>query len=182
MSINRGEHTLLTGPNGSGKSTLLGLISGIYFASAGQVSSFSDKFGYIGAFPLIFEGSLYENITYGNTSKIDDTKIIEYLKHLETFKEESGYKLTRTVNNKSLSSGQMQKIAFVRALLSEMDVLLLDESTSNLDKDSKEKIFQLLSDKQITIINSTHIPESFQNVDSIYNIEIVDEKRVIKKV
>ena len=182
MSINRGQHTLLTGPNGSGKSTLLGLISGIYFASAGKVSSFSDKFGYIGASPLIFEGSLYENITYGNILKIDDTKIIEYLKHLETFKEESGYKLTRTISNKSLSSGQMQKIAFVRALLSEMDVLLLDESTSNLDKDSKEKIFQLLSDKQITIINSTHIPESFQKVDSIYNIEIVDEKRVIKKV
>lgn len=182
MTFNQNEHTLLTGPNGSGKSTLLGLISGTYFANDGQVNSFSDKFGYIGATPLIFEGSLYDNIGYGNLLNLDKNKIVEYLKYLETFKEESGYQLERIVDNKSLSSGQMQKIAFVRALLSEMDVLLLDESTSNLDKESKEKIFKLLSDKKITIINSTHIPESFQNVNRIYQIEIVNEKRIIKKV
>ena len=67
VSFNRNEHTIITGTNGSGKSTLLGLLSGVYFSSIGQVS-FSNKFGYIGATPLIFEASLLENLIYGNTS------------------------------------------------------------------------------------------------------------------
>ena len=56
----------------------------------------------------------------------------------------------------------MQKIAFVRALVSDAEVLPIDEATSNLDQISKEKVFKRLPLKnKITIINSTHIPESF---------------------
>ena len=50
----------------------------------------------------------------------------------------------------------MQKIAFIRALIADVDVLFLDESTSNLDSKSKDKIFQILKDQKVTIINSTH--------------------------
>jgi ABC-type bacteriocin/lantibiotic exporter with double-glycine peptidase domain len=60
------------------------------------------------------------------------------------------------VSSRSLSSGQMQKIAFIRALLSDIDILLLDESTSNLDIETKQLIFEILKKKKITIINSTH--------------------------
>jgi len=178
LKFKKNKHTIITGPNGSGKSTVLGLISGIYFSNEGKVFSFSNKFGYIGATPLIFDGTLYENLTYGNSGKINKVEVINYLKLLDTFKEESGYELERRVNNKELSSGQMQKISFVRALISDVDILLLDESTSNLDQESKNKIFDLLSSRDITIINSTHIPESFINVDHRYNIDIIDEKRV----
>ena len=97
---------------------------------------------------------MYENINYGNNSQLDETKVIECLKILETFKESENYNLNRKINNKSLSSGQMQKIAFV-SLLSDAEILLLDEATANLDEKSKNTIFTLLKENKFTIINST---------------------------
>ena len=88
LEIPKNTHTLIMGPNGSGKSTLLGLISGIYFPSVGDVSVFSEKFGFIGPNPLIFEDSLISNIQYGNDKNLDKEIIIKYLKDLDTFKEE----------------------------------------------------------------------------------------------
>ena len=143
FSIPKNTHTIIIGPNGSGKSTLLGLIAGVLYSELGTVKTFSDKYGYIGATPLIFDDTLYENINYGNNSQLEETKVIEYLKILETFKESENYNLNRKINNKSLSSGQMQKIAFVRALLSDAEILLLDEATANLDEKSKNTIFTL---------------------------------------
>tara|TARA_B100000131_G_C18086149_1_gene600235 strand:- start:117 stop:1730 length:1614 start_codon:yes stop_codon:yes gene_type:complete len=177
--LGKNTHTVITGPNGSGKSTLLGLLAGVLYANDGKVLSFSEKFGYIGATPLIFDSSLYENVMYGNENKVDEKEIVKYLKLLETFKEEKNYSLEKIINNKNLSSGQMQKIAFVRALIADTEILLLDEATANLDQKSKEIIFQLLSEKDITIINSTHDPKSFKNVDKHLTIEIINEKRKI---
>ena len=177
--INRNTHTVITGPNGSGKSTLLGLIAGVFYPNKGEVYSFSNKFGYIGATPLIFNSTLHDNIMYGNELEVKDEKIIEILKILQTFKEDQNYDLSNIISNKTLSSGQMQKIAFVRALVAKPDILLLDEATSNLDESSKEIIFDILEDQKITIINSTHDPDRFKKVNLNLNIDIKNEKRVI---
>lgn len=177
--LKKNSHTLLIGENGSGKSTLLGLLAGIFYSESGSVTSFSDKFGYIGATPLIFSDTLRENLIYGNNKKIEDKELIKFLKYLDTFKEEKKYNLNNNISNKSLSSGQMQKIAFVRALISNAEILLLDEATSNLDDVSKEKIFSLLKSENITIINSTHDPRSFKYVDSILKIKVENENRKI---
>ena len=67
-----------------------------------------------------------------------------YLKRFEVFKESSRYNLDDIIDNKSLSSGQMQKISFIRALIGDVDILLLDESTANLDQKSRELIFDIL--------------------------------------
>ena len=182
IQFNKNEHIIITGPNGSGKSTLLGLIAGIYYPSSGKVYTNTDKFGYIGPVPLIFTDTLRKNLMYGNEKNISDEKIIEKLKLFETFKEESNYNLDNIISNTSLSSGQMQKVAFVRALLSNAEILLLDESTSNLDDKSRNKIFKVLEEQKLTIINSTHDPEKFKNVSSHYKIEIVGEKRVLVDV
>ena len=179
ISIERNTHTILTGPNGSGKSTLLGLIAGVFYSQEGKVITYNKKFGYIGATPLIFSGTLRENLMYGNDASVQDDAILKYLKDFDTFKEENNYNLEKIIDNKSLSSGQMQKIAFIRALLGDIDVLLLDESTANLDDKSRDLIFNILSDRQITIINSTHDPENFKGVDNHLKIEIKDEKRVL---
>ncbi len=182
FSIKKDTHVVVTGPNGSGKSTLLGLLSGVLYAKNGTVKSFSDKFGYIGATPMIFEATLLENIMYGNDLSVSNEDIYDYLRTLDTFKEEESYSLDRTINNKSLSSGQMQKIAFIRAFLSDTEILLLDEATANLDDNSKDIIFKILKEKNITIINCTHDPESFENVDANLKISLDNEIRKVKLI
>jgi len=179
FKIERNTHTVITGPNGSGKSTLLGLLAGVFYPNHGEVYSFSNKFGYIGATPLIFNSTLRDNIMYGNDLEVKDDQIIEILKTLQTFKEEQNYDLNNLISNKTLSSGQMQKVAFVRALVSKPEILLLDEATANLDESSKETIFDILNDQNVTIINSTHDPDRFKKVDLNLKIDIKNEKRII---
>ena len=103
--------------------------------------------------------------------------VIKYLKDLETFKEESSYDLNKKITNRTLSSGQMQKIAFIRALLSDIEILLLDESTANLDDKSSKKIFKILNQSNFTIINCTHDKTKFPNADGLVQIEVNDEIR-----
>ena len=175
--IKRNEHTLITGANGTGKSTLLGLIAGVLIATEGKIHVTSSKFGYIGATPFIFNNSLRENLVYGNEDNINDEVLLKKLYEFDLFKEESSYDLDRLVSNKSLSSGQMQKIAFIRALIGGIDILLLDESTSNLDTKTKDFIFNILENEEITIINSTHDPAMFKNANNHIKVEIIDEER-----
>ena len=180
LKVKKNTHTIITGPNGSGKSTLLGLMSGIYYSNKGRVETFSDKYAYIGANPLIFNSSLYENIIYGNDNEVSEEKILEYLLLLETFKEKEKYNLKHKISNKTLSSGQMQKIAFIRALISNAEILILDEATANLDEKSKKIIFELLKKQNITIINSTHLINEFPEYDNHIEIKIVNEQRIIE--
>jgi len=180
LTIKKNTHTLITGKNGSGKSTLLGLMGGVYYPEKGKVISYTKNIGFVGASPLIFTANLRENILYGNKNKIEDKEIISKLKLLKTFDENSNYDLNKIIDNKSLSSGQTQKIAFVRALLMRIDLLLLDESTSNLDEYSKNIIFEILKENKITIINSTHDPEKFEEVDCRLNIQIIGNSRKIE--
>jgi len=175
--IPKNQHTLITGPNGSGKSTLLGLIAGVLLAEEGKINTSSPKFGYIGATPFIFNDTLRNNLIYGNDIQISDEILLKKLNEFDVFKEKSSYDLNRIITNKSLSSGQMQKIAFIRALLSGIDILLLDESTSNLDVKTKDFIFEILSTEKVTIINSTHDPNNFKDSTNHIKIELVDEER-----
>ena len=78
---------------------------------------------------MILDSTLRENLKYGNKENIDDSKLIQLVEDFKLFKE-SNVDLNLMVNNKSLSSGQMQKISFIRALISNSDILFLDESTS----------------------------------------------------
>ena len=93
--------------------------------------------------------------------------------------EESSYALENEISNRTLSSGQMQKIAFVRAILNEPDILLLDEATANLDEVSRAEIFKILRDQETTIINSTHDKESFTNIDHHLEVKMIGEVRKI---
>ena len=179
INIPDNTHTLLTGPNGSGKSTLLGLLSGVLYSNKGNVKIFKEKFGYIGATPLIFTGTIRENLIYGNTNQISDEKMYELMRNFDLFKEEKRYDLNEKIDNKSLSSGQMQKISFIRALLADSEILLLDESTANLDEKSKNLIFEILREQSITIINSTHDPDSFKDIDNHLRISIKDDSRLV---
>ncbi|MAV56712.1 MAG: hypothetical protein CMI79_04205 [Candidatus Pelagibacter sp.] len=176
--IKKNSHTVVTGPNGSGKSTLLGLSAGLLFPQKGTVCSFSNKYAYVGVTPLIIDGTLRENILYGNGKTIEDKILIEYLESFKVFNEDINDNLDQKISNKTLSSGQLQKVAFIRSLLSEAEILLLDESTSNLDEASRKLIFNLLNNSEYTIINCTHNHQDFEYDDHL-KIKIENEKRLI---
>tara|TARA_Y100000389_G_scaffold195175_1_gene226166 strand:+ start:693 stop:2318 length:1626 start_codon:yes stop_codon:yes gene_type:complete len=182
LQIEKNSHTVFTGVNGSGKSTLLGLLAGVYFPTSGKVLSTSSNSGFVGPNPLIFSGSLKENLIYGNKNNLNDREILDVANKFNLFGKDSNLDLDKKINNKNLSSGQMQKIAFIRVILSKVEILFLDESTSNLDEETKKYIFNLLKNRKLTVINSTHDIESFNTIDHHYKIELENEHRVIKKM
>ena len=69
-------------------------------------------------------------------------------------------------------------MSFMRSLLNDCDILLLDESTSNIDDQSKELIFNILKNKKITIINATHNHKEF-NYDVHLRLSLQDNQRII---
>jgi ATP-binding cassette subfamily B protein len=178
IDIHKHSHTVITGPNGSGKSTLLGMIAGLYLPETGKTKTYSKHIGYVGVTPLVFEGSLKENLLYGNYKVVDDLKIYDLLEEFQFFNDEK-FELTKLISNKTLSSGQLQKISFIRSLLNDSDILLLDESTSNLDEKSKKFIFNILNSKNITIINSTHNYQDF-SFDHHLKISVNDGVRRVE--
>ena len=80
--------------------------------------------------------------------KIDDSILHDAVVKFKLF-ENQDWSLDNNVSNTTLSSGQFQKIAFMRAFISNVEILFLDESTSNLDYESKDLVFELLKKKKI---------------------------------
>lgn len=178
LVIKRDKHTILTGPNGSGKSTLLALASGIVYPHTGKAEVFTKSFSYVSATPMILNSTLRDNLVYGVSEEATDDQLLELIVEFNLFREKVDKQtLDQLVSNKKLSTGQMQKISFIRAILSKADILLLDESTSNLDVPSKKLIFKNLSSRKLTIINATHNPEEFLHYDEHLKIVIENEKR-----
>ena len=178
LVIKRDKHTILTGPNGSGKSTLLALTSGIVYPHTGTVEVYTKSFSYVSATPMVLNSTLRDNLVYGISEKATDDQLLELITEFNLFGEKVDKQtLDQLVSNKKLSTGQMQKISFIRAILSKADILLLDESTSNLDVPSKKLIFNNLSSRKLTIINATHDPEEFLHYDEHLKIVIENEKR-----
>ena len=178
LKIKEGSHTIITGPNGSGKSTLLGIISGALKPINGNIKVYTKKMSYVGVKPLIVDGSIRENLLYGNSKNISDDEIIEKVELFKLFNEHKKIDLNQEINNQTLSSGQFQKIAYIRAILADAKLLILDESMSNLDEESKVLILNILNQLKVTIINSTH---NFSDIDYDQRIKIKvdDYKRVI---
>jgi len=141
------------------------------------VTSYSSKFSYVGATPLIISASLRDNLIYGNKSELDDTELVNMLHEFKVF-QNNEIGLNDKISNKNLSSGQMQKISFIRALLSNPEILVLDEATSNLDLESKEIINEYLNKLNLTIINSTHNNDELI-YDYHYKIEVNDDIRTV---
>lgn len=179
LQIQKNKHTVLTGPNGSGKSTIIGLASGNLFPTKGNIISKTNKIGYVGSTPLIIKSSLKENILYGNSRNITDDEILKILTNLELYSNSNELDLSQQISNKTLSTGQMQKISFARAVLGEKELLILDESTANLDTESKQKIYTLLSELEMTILNSTHLDLEEMPYDIHLNIETTGESKAI---
>lgn len=126
----------------------------------------------MGAVPLIIPGTLRDNLCYGSEKKYNDDKLIDIVN--EFMLTEEKVNLNDEINNKNLSSGQIQKISFMRAILSEPEILILDESTANLDDNSKTIVFKILEKLDLTILNVTHNPEDFK-YDKNINLDQIEK-------
>jgi ABC-type multidrug transport system fused ATPase/permease subunit len=157
--VGPGELLLLKGPSGSGKSTLLSLVLGLLQPTNGELlvsgqtpsrakAWLYQRVGYVGPEPYLIEGSVRDNVLYGHTGRTPaDSEIWETLKACGLSPGIFGPKgldlpLGETAQ---LSTGQKQRLSFVRALLRKPLLLILDEATSNLDGQSETLIVEALA-------------------------------------
>ena len=170
-SFNKHEKYAIVGESGSGKSTLLKLLTGRIENYEGAIKfngeelgglnkgSLYDKMLYIPQEPYIFTESLRFNITLGDDyadekikATLESVGLGEFLSSLE-----EGLDTELVEGGKNLSGGQKQRIALASGIIREKKVVLLDEITSNLDKDNAEKIEELLlTNPELTVILITH--------------------------
>ncbi len=167
LEINKGELLCLLGPSGSGKSTLLSLISGLESPDDGTISlnnhditSLPPEKRGIGFvfqdYSLFSSMNVEKNIEYGMKNKTKDEKR-NTTKKLLSISGLSGYEKRKV---ETLSGGEAQRVALIRAIASEPDILFLDEPLSNLDlplrKNLRSKIRELHDALGLTMLYVTH--------------------------
>lgn len=163
FEINKNEWVLLSGSSGSGKSTILDIISG-HQEFEGEIEidgqifksilSFNKrKIGYIPQKVHLIKNTLKENISLYNSSLY--SKITKIIKDTSLIELES--LLKDDFDADKISGGQRQRVGIARALLINPQILILDESTSALDKNLEENILNnLKKEKNITVIMTSH--------------------------
>ena len=166
FSIEKGEFVSIIGPSGCGKSTLLNIISGLLKPTGGRIiyndkdiKNRLDKMGYMFQKDYLFEWlSVKSNIMLG--LKIKKLATEENIKRAEILLE--NYKLGRFKNHKpgELSGGMRQRVALIRTLALNPDVLLLDEPFSALDYQTRLKVCddvkEIIKKENKTAIMVTH--------------------------
>jgi ABC-type bacteriocin/lantibiotic exporter with double-glycine peptidase domain len=185
IEINSGQVTAIMGPNGSGKSTLANLINGFYRPDSGMVyaddypfdvldiSNLRQSFGVVQQDPILFSGSIWENITYGRpTATQEDVNEVSLLSTVETFIKDfpNAYETRTGAKGIQLSGGQRQTIAIARALLRRPKLLILDEPTNHLDTDTTKQIMKNLMelDYKPAILLITHSKKVARMAHQIY--------------
>jgi putative ABC transport system ATP-binding protein len=173
LSVNEADMVILRGASGSGKSTILRLICRLQAPAGGVIrfrgkaietitpSTLRSSVCYVPQIPVMMEGTVRENLLLPFTfqanrakSRPSDTVLLEMLENFflnGVSPEQSAQKL---------SVGQKQRLALMRALLQTPDLLLLDEPTSSLDRESAAMVFSIIErlnrDERMTVLLVTH--------------------------
>lgn len=145
LKIDNMDITIITGHNGAGKSTLLKIISGIIKPTRGTIDTkinILPNSSFVFQNPIFFRRSVKENISYvlyAKNKPYSENLINEYLEH---------FRLSHLsdVLAQNLSLGEQQLISFIRAIITNPELIFLDEPTSNLDRNYKEIINNEISD------------------------------------
>lgn len=177
----------LVGESGSGKSTLMKMVMKWYMAKSGKIflndedildidsRKLQEKIAYIPQFPQIFSQTIRENLVLGN-EKISDEEILEIAEKCrlkdKILSTENG--LDTKINSERIifSSGEMQRLELMRALLKRADVYIFDEPTSNLDTLNESIILNLIKENckgMVFLISHRMSTVSFSDV--VYRVE-----------
>jgi tungstate transport system ATP-binding protein len=171
----------LVGPNGCGKSTLLQILALLLKPSAGEIYFEGERIPWkkrvlqrirrqvtlVHQSPYLFHRSVRYNLAYG--LKIRNIHGEEQHRRIHEVLDLVGLAGFGRRNARELSGGEQQRVAIARALLLQPKVLLMDEPTSNMDKNSIEAFDALiptLPRQDITIIQATHMPDQPQRLGS----------------
>ena len=194
INIHKGQTTAIVGSTGSGKSTLIKLILRLYDSTAGEIKfdgknirdleldSLRNKIGLVSQDIFLFEGTVFENIAYGNLDAKDEEvweaaklsesdKFINLLPNKEnTIVGERGQKL---------SGGQRQRISIARAILKNPEILILDEATSAVDNETEAAIQRSINTLKEgrTVIAIAHRLSTIRNAEIIY---VLEEGKVVE--
>ncbi|MEM4643526.1 MAG: phosphate ABC transporter ATP-binding protein, partial [Candidatus Bathyarchaeia archaeon] len=179
FSVQKGEFFVLLGPNGSGKTTLLKILDLLEEPTSGEVwlngepvdySSSKERvmlrrrIGMVFQQTVLFNMSVLDNVAYplkvrGERNFEQKVKSVLELVQLKGFERK---------NALTLSGGEAQRVAIAQALVTEPELLLLDEPTANLDPKNASIVEEVIShinrEKEITIIMTTHNVSQVENL------------------
>ena len=188
LEIEKGSTTAIVGSTGSGKSTLIKLLLRLYDVESGKIifddvniqdlniHSLRKNIGLVSQDIFLFEGTVFENIAYGNLDATESeiwnaarlSESDEFINLLPNKKDtivgERGQKL---------SGGQRQRISIARAILKNPEILILDEATSAVDNETEAAIQRSLDTLKEgrTVIAIAHRLSTIRNADVIYVLE-----------
>ena len=187
LDVAAGQTVALVGASGSGKSTIIQLMERFYDPDAGSVkldgrdlrdlnlSWLRSQIGLVGQEPVLFSGTIADNIANGKMGGASRAEVEEAAKmanaHDFIMGFEKGYDTDVGSSGGQLSGGQKQRVAIARAMIKNPAVLLLDEATSALDTES-ERVVQaalddLLAKQRRTTIVIAHRLSTIRNADKI---------------
>ena len=193
IKIKKGEKIGIIGKVGSGKSTLIKLLMNLYETNEGSILvdntelrqidpvDLRKAIGYVPQEPFLFMGSIKDNITIGDQFASDE-EILKAAKisgvHDFIGKHQAGYDLLVGERGEGLSGGEKQIVTLARALVSDPNILILDEPTNSMD-DLSENIFKrnlksIIENKTLILI--THKPSMLSLVDRLI---VINDGKII---
>src|SRR5262249_19906358 len=191
FAFERGKTYALVGPTGGGKTTTALLMARLYDPAGGRVRldgrgirSFSpaeraSRVGFILQEPFLFTGTIRDNIVYGNEAlaKLSDDELAARLgaRQLDVLVERLKDCLAPPVTSagEGLSLGQKQIVAFMRAVLREPELLILDEATANIDTVTEQLLEEILRGlpRSTTKVVIAHRLNTIENADEILFVD-----------
>lgn len=188
LELKPGQVTALVGSSGSGKTTIAHLITRFYEVGEGSITvdgydvrdvtldSLRAQIGIVTQDIVLFNGTIGENIRYGNQHATDEevvaaAKAAHAAEFIEGFKD--GYKTQIGERGVKLSGGQKQRLSIARALLKNPKMIILDEATASLDTESEQMIQTALAEllKGRTCLVIAHRLSTIQQADAIFVLE-----------
>ena len=188
LDVEQASRVAIIGPNGAGKSTILHLVLGFYRPCAGRlyadgvpyedldITHLRKSIGVVMQKPALFSGTILENITYGLPG-IEKRLVIHATKSAlaDEFIEQlpDGYDTQIGDEGVRLSGGESQRIAIARALLRRPKLLILDEPTNYLDKETVKVLINNLEmlDDRPAILLISHDMDVVSHADKVFHLE-----------